>query len=135
MCNLALSSLCLELYLGTSLLPSGKWGWWFLLWWWKLYYCGSAAWQNLVHLTSNDITQNFVFPWKAGMHHIVLMVYTEIIFYHFSLRITFPMFLLRNNPSQIILSYPNSKTAKITACCIAQVTLIDFSSHTPLMTM
>jgi len=67
--------------------------------------------------------------WTSGMHHIVVLVNTEIIFYHLSLRIAFSTFILRNNPRQIIPSYPNSKTAKITVCCIAQVTWIDFSTH------
>jgi len=66
----------------------------------------------------------------AGMDHIVVLVKIEILFNHLSLRIEFSMFILRNNPRQIIPSCPNSKTAKITVCCIAQVTWIDFSKHT-----
>ena len=73
--------------------------------------------------------------WKAAMHHIVVLVNTEILFYNLSLPIAFSMFSLRNNPRQIIHSYPKSKTAKISVCCIAQVTWIHLSTHKPLMTM
>jgi hypothetical protein len=70
--------------------------------------------------------------WTARMHLIVEFLNNDVLFQSRSLRITYFHISLRNNLRKIILSFPKSKIAGITFCCIVKVSLLLFCINTQL---